>query len=183
MLIIFHVWKSILAEKGIPQSHLCILEKNLLECEDYVRDHVFMINFGTKVIRGSRTMNLITGDGGMKKQNRDFEFDVLMANSPLEADIKKSRIISKYEFVINVYRKYQSNIGRAILFIERNLFFLKDERRAIVLPPGRFNNSSDKYIRDFIGEQGRIFAVVGLNGNVIRPHTGENISYIYTQMG
>ena len=60
---IFHVWKSILAEKGIPQSHLFTLEKKPLECEDYVRDHVFAIDFDTKAVRVGRTLNLIAGDG------------------------------------------------------------------------------------------------------------------------
>ena len=83
MHIIFYVWKSIFSEKGIPQRHLCILEKSLIECEDYVRDYVFVIDFGTKIVRVGRTLNLIAGDGRMKKQNRDFEFDVLMANPPL----------------------------------------------------------------------------------------------------
>ncbi|MGV2389040.1 MAG UNVERIFIED_CONTAM: hypothetical protein LVR29_14530 [Microcystis novacekii LVE1205-3] len=42
------------------------------------------------------------------------------------------------------------------------LDFLKPgERMAIVLPQGRFNNSSDKNIRDFIAERCRILAVVG----------------------
>ena len=36
---------------------------------------------------------------------------------------------------------------------------------AIVLPQGRFNNSSDKYIRDYLAERCRILAVVGLHGN------------------
>ena len=32
---------------------------------------------------------------------------------------------------------------------------------AIVLPQGRFNNKSDKDIREFIAEKARIIAVVG----------------------
>ena len=38
---------------------------------------------------------------------------------------------------------------------------------AIVLPQGRFNNASDKNIREFIAERCRILAVVGLHGNVL----------------
>ena len=34
---------------------------------------------------------------------------------------------------------------------------------AIVLPQGRFNNASDKNIREFIAERCRILAVVGLH--------------------
>ncbi|XTV79313.1 N-6 DNA methylase [Mannheimia haemolytica] len=66
--------------------------------------------------------------------------------------------------------------------MERNLDFLKDGgRMAIVLPQGRFNNSSDKYIRDFIAERCRILAVVGLHGNVFKPHTGTKTSVLFVQ--
>ncbi|MGN8573761.1 UNVERIFIED_CONTAM: SAM-dependent methyltransferase, partial [Campylobacter jejuni] len=32
-----------------------------------------------------------------KNQNRDFNFDVLMANPPFAGDIKESRILARYE--------------------------------------------------------------------------------------
>jgi type I restriction enzyme M protein len=52
---------------------------------------------------------------------------------------------------------------------------------AIVLPQGRFNNSSDKNIRDFIAERCRILAVVGLHGNTFKPHTGTKTSVLLVQ--
>ena len=117
-----------------------------------------------------------------KDENRDFTFDILMANPPFAGDIKESRIIAKYELGKNIKGKYQSKVGRDILFIERNLSFLKSGgRMAIVLPQGRFNNSSDKYIRDFIAERCRILAVVGLHGNVFKPHTGTKTSVLFVQ--
>ncbi|WFF38639.1 N-6 DNA methylase [Moraxella nasibovis] len=117
-----------------------------------------------------------------KDQNRDFGFDVLMANPPFAGDIKETRILARYELGKNSKGKQQSKVGRDILFIERNLDFLKDGgRMAIVLPQGRFNNSSDKYIRDFIAERCRILAVVGLHGNVFKPHTGTKTSVLFVQ--
>ncbi|HQC63702.1 MAG TPA: N-6 DNA methylase, partial [Anaerolineaceae bacterium] len=105
-----------------------------------------------------------------------------MANPPFAGDIKESRVIAKYELGKNSKGKYQSKVGRDILFIERNLNFLKPGgRMAIVLPQGRFNNSSDKYIRDFITEHCRILAVVGLHGNVFKPHTGTKTSVLFVQ--
>lgn len=208
---IFHVWKSILAEKGIPQSHLFTTEKKPPECNDYVSENVFAIDFDIKAVRVGRTnvlhLNTLDYDRwnestkdeewediyyegwrglkGMRKtknQNREFVFDVLMANPPFAGDIKESQIISKYELGKNAKGKYQSKVGRDILFIERNLSFLKDGgRMAIVLPQGRFNNASDKYIRDFIAERCRILAVVGLHGNVFKPHTGTKTSVLFVQ--
>jgi len=116
------------------------------------------------------------------KNNQDFSFDILMANPPFAGDIKESRILAKYELGKKPNGKYQAKVGRYILFIERNLDFLKPGgRMAIVLPQGRFNNSSDKNIRDFIAERCRILAVVGLHGNVFKPHTGTKTSVLFVQ--
>jgi type I restriction enzyme M protein len=52
---------------------------------------------------------------------------------------------------------------------------------AVVLPQGRFNNSSDKNIREFISDRCRILAVVGLHGNVFKPHTGTKTSVLFVQ--
>lgn len=117
-----------------------------------------------------------------KKSNHDFNFDILMANPPFAGDIKESRILAKYELGKKPNGKYQTKVGRDILFIERNLDFLKPGgRMAIVLPQGRFNNSSDKNIRDFIAERCRILGVVGLHGNVFKPHTGTKTSVMLVQ--
>jgi type I restriction enzyme M protein len=117
-----------------------------------------------------------------EKSNRDFNFDILMANPPFAGDIKESRILAKYDLGKKENGKYQTAVGRDILFIERNLDFLKPGgRMAIVLPQGRFNNSSDKYIREFIAERCRILAVVGLHGNVFKPHTGTKTSVLFVQ--
>lgn len=117
-----------------------------------------------------------------KNNNRVFQFDILMANPPFAGDIKESRILAKYELGKKDNGKYQSSVGRDILFIERNLDFLKPGgRMAVVLPQGRFNNSGDKHIRDFIAEHCRILAVVGLHGNVFKPHTGTKTSVLLVQ--
>lgn len=111
-----------------------------------------------------------------------FGFDLVMANPPFAGDIKEQTILSHYELAKNGKGKWQKKVGRDILFIERNLNFLKPGgRMAVVLPQGRFNNASDKYIRDFIAEHCRILAVVGLHGNVFKPHTGTKTSVLFVQ--
>jgi len=114
--------------------------------------------------------------------NKEFLFDILMANPPFAGDIKESRIIHKYELGYNKTNNPKSKVGRDILFIERNLSFIKPGGRlAIVLPQGRFNNASDKDIRDFISEKARIIAVVGLHVNTFKPHTGTKTSILFLQ--
>ena len=113
---------------------------------------------------------------------KEFNFDILMANPPFAGDIKEPRIIHKYDLGYNDKNKPKSKVGRDILFIERNLNFLKPGgRMAIVLPQGRFNNTSDKNIREYISEKARILAVVGLNVNTFKPHTGTKTSVLFVQ--
>jgi type I restriction enzyme M protein len=127
---------------------------------------------------GFKKFKRLRADSDFKR----FKFDVLMANPPFAGDIKESRMISRYELGHKANGKVESAIGRDTLFIERNLDFLKPGgRMAIVLPQGRFNNSSDKRIREFIAERCRILAVVGLHGNTFKPHTGTKTSVLFVQ--
>jgi len=113
---------------------------------------------------------------------KEFGFDILMANPPFAGDIKESRIIHKYVLGYNGKNKPKSKVGRDILFIERCLDLLKPGgRMAIVLPQGRFNNTSDKEIREFVAEKARILAVVGLQNNTFKPHTGTKTSVLFLQ--
>lgn len=261
---IFYVWQNILEAKGIKRSHLFTLEEKPAECNDYVQNNVFAIDFDEKAVRVARTLNLIAGDGqtnvmhlntldyerwnetvkdenwsdtyseGWKKlkkmraeknSNRDFTFDIVMANPPFAGDVKESRILAKYDLSRSVsleklkkrpqgatiaqgeptfpealansgetvyqmadgtFRKTKlkqaSNMSRDVLFVERNIDFLKPGgRMAIVLPQGRFNNSSDKALREYIADRCRILAVVGLHGNVFKPHTGTKTSVLFVQ--
>lgn len=117
-----------------------------------------------------------------KNEKKRFLFDVLMANPPFAGDIKESRIIHQYELGFKPNGKAQSKVGRDILFIERCLDFLRPGgRMAIVLPQGRFNNTSDKYLREFIAKEARILAVVGLHPNTFKPHTGTKTSVLFLQ--
>jgi type I restriction enzyme M protein len=128
---------------------------------------------------GFRRLETLREDTGSYKE---FRFDILMANPPFAGDIKESRIIHKYVLGYNAKNKPKPKVGRDILFIERNLDLLKPGgRMAIVLPQGRFNNTSDKEIRDFIAEKARIVAVVGLQTNTFKPHTGTKTSVLFLQ--
>jgi type I restriction enzyme M protein len=117
-----------------------------------------------------------------KKDYRQFAIDVLMANPPFAGDIKQSDMLAPYELAHKENGKRENKVGRDILFIERNLDFLRPGgRMAIVLPQGRFNNSSDRRIREIIAAHCRILAVVGLDGNTFKPHTGTKTSVLFVQ--
>ncbi len=119
-----------------------------------------------------------------KKQTdyRRFNFDIVMANPPFAGDIKQTDMLAPYVLAQKANGNYESAVGRDLLFIERNLDFLKPGgRMAIVLPQGRFNNSSDERVRRFIMTQCRILAVVGLHPNTFKPHTGTKTSVLFVQ--
>ena len=116
-----------------------------------------------------------------RRNPKEFNFDIVMANPPFAGDVKDSRLISNYDVAFNKGKKV-NKISRDILFIERNMDFLKPGgRMAIVLPQGRFNNISDERIREFIMEKARLIAVVGLDGNTFKPHTGTKTSVLFIQ--
>lgn len=231
---IFHVWKAILEDEGLSQSHLFTMDEKPARCTEYAREKVFGIDFDEKSVRVARCLNLIAGDGetnvlhlnaldwkrwedvtgdedgknagdmvwretyatgwkklkklrGEKKQNRTFQFDVLMANPPFAGDIKQTDMLAPYDLAHKLNKdgllgRLESSVGRDLLFIERNLDFLKPGgRMAVVLPQGRFNNSSDQRVREFIAERCRILAVVGLHPNTFKPHTGTKTSVLLVQ--
>ena len=219
----FHVWRKIISDMGLQESHLFTMEGKPARCEDYVRDKMFAIDFDEKSVRVARCLNLIAGDGETNvlhlntldwpkwdetvKQDdwsdtygdgwrrlrkmrakpsqadyRQFKFDVLMANPPFAGGIKQSDMLSPYDLAHKKTGKLGRTVSRDLLFIERNLDFLKPGgRMAIVLPQGRFNNSSDQRVREFIMDRCRILAVVGLHPNTFKPHTGTKTSVLFVQ--
>lgn len=113
---------------------------------------------------------------------RGFNFDVLMANPPFAGDIKQSDMLSPYNLAHRRDGKLEKAVARDLLFIERNIDFLKPGgRMAVVLPQGRFNNSSDQRLREYIMERCRVLAVVGLHPNTFKPHTGTKTSVMFVQ--
>ncbi|MBQ4645970.1 MAG: N-6 DNA methylase [Candidatus Gastranaerophilales bacterium] len=117
-----------------------------------------------------------------KDSNKKFNFDILMANPPFAGDIKESKILAKYDLAFKNDKKMKTAVGRDVLFIERNLDFVRPGGRlALVLPQGRFNNTSDKDVREYIASKARILAVVGLDVNTFKPHTGTKTSVIFLQ--
>ena len=122
------------------------------------------------------------GEAADNPSYRSFGLDVLMANPPFAGDIKQSDMLSPYDLAHKKDGKLERAVARDLLFIERNLDFLKPGgRMAVVLPQGRFNNSSDQRVREFIMDRCRILAVVGLHPNTFKPHTGTKTSVLLVQ--
>ncbi len=176
---IFHAWKAILEDEGLPQSHLFTMDEKPTRCTEYARDKVFGIDFDEKSVRVARCLNLIAGDGetnilhlntldwkkwsettkeqdwtdtynqGWRKLRkiqttkgdyRNFQFDILMANPPFAGDVKQSDMLAPYDLAHKINKdgslgKPEGALGRDLLFIERNLDFLKPGGRMVYSGP------------------------------------------------
>lgn len=166
-------------------GHTNVIELNSLDYPSWNKSYISDRNWTAKYNEGFRKLENLSAHpsaGDDKEKYKNFNFDVLMANPPFAGDLDNEEQIRIYELGHNAKGKVQNKVGRDVLFIERNLNFLKPGgRMAVVLPQGRFNNSNDKQIRDYIAERCRILAVVGLHGNVFKPHTGTKTSVLFVQ--
>ena len=115
----------------------------------------------------------------------DLKFDIILSNPPFAGEVKVKQQLAHYQLAKPALKRAkdkQAKEERDVLFIERILKMLKPGgRAAIVLPQGKFNNSSLAFIREWILRKARLLAVVGLHGNSFKPHTGTKTSVLFIQ--
>ncbi|WP_318491482.1 restriction endonuclease subunit M [Photobacterium leiognathi] len=129
--------------------------------------------------------NVIKDDDLAWKYFDELKFDIILANPPFAGEIKDKKTLVQYELGKPALKRAKDKAAkeeRDVLFIERILKFLKPGgRAAIVLPQGKFNNSSLAFIREWILRKARLLAVVGLHPNSFKPHTGTKTSVLFIQ--
>ncbi|MCD6366735.1 MAG: N-6 DNA methylase, partial [Bacteroidales bacterium] len=116
----------------------------------------------------------------------NLKFDLILSNPPFAGEIPGKKILKHFTLAKKALKtagnKKQPVEERDVLFIERIIKFLKSGgRAAIVLPQGKFNNSSLAFIREWILRKARLLAVVGLHPNTFKPHTGTKTSVLFVQ--
>ena len=115
----------------------------------------------------------------------ELKFDVILTNPPFAGEMKDRKMLAHYELAKPALKRAKDKAPkeeRDVLFIERVLKMLKPGgRAAIVLPQGKFNNSSLAFIREWILKNARLLAVVGLHPNTFKPHTGTKTSVLFFQ--
>ncbi len=116
----------------------------------------------------------------------ELKFDVILANPPFAGELKDRKMLAHYDLAKPALKRAGDNKSpkeeRDVLFIERILKMLcLGGRAAIVLPQGKFNNSSLAFIREWILKKARLLAVVGLHPNTFKPHTGTKTSVLFLQ--
>lgn len=171
-----------------------VLHLNSLDFERWEADNLPNQNWMNNYLAGFNRLKNLRRDK-KNESYKEFQFDILMANPPFAGDIRDTRLIRRYELAkkasdiensisnkLSKDKGWHEKISRDILFIERNLDMLKDGgRMAIVLPQGRFNNTTDQYIREYVKERCRVLAVIGLHINSFKPHTGAKTSVLFVQ--
>lgn len=121
----------------------------------------------TKTLRTKKILNILI-------------FDILLSNPPFAGEIHETSLLRGYELAKNGKGKLRNKMERHILFIERSLDLIRPGgRMAIVLPQGVLNNTNMEYVRNYLLEKARILAVVGLNVNTFKPHTGTKTSILF----
>lgn len=115
----------------------------------------------------------------------EMNFDLILANPPFAGEMKNKKMLSQYDLAKPALKRAGDKTPkeeRDVLFIERIIKMLRPGgRAAIVLPQGKFNNSSLAFIREWILRHARLLAVVGLHGNSFKPHTGTKTSVLFVQ--
>lgn len=115
----------------------------------------------------------------------EMNFDLVLANPPFAGELKDKKMLQHYELAKPALRRAkdkQPKEERDVIFIERIINSLRPGgRAAIVLPQGKFNNSSLAFIREFILHKARLLAVVGLHVNTFKPHTNTKTSVLLIQ--
>jgi type I restriction enzyme M protein len=120
------------------------------------------------------------------------QMDIVLTNPPFGTlgKITNEKLLRKYELGYkwqgentNYFKTKTLHTGQTpeILFIERCLQLLKEGgRMAIVLPNGMFENLSLEYLRIFIKQKARVFAVVNLPQETFIPFgTGVKTSILF----
>ena len=125
-------------------------------------------------------------DRDMDRWNREnyryFGFDVLLTNPPFAGDIRDARLLSQFDVAKRRTGAWRTKVGREVLFIQRNLDFLRPGgRMAIVLPQGRLNNVTSAELRDFIRDRARVLGSVSLRIETFKPHTNTKTSILLLQ--
>jgi type I restriction enzyme M protein len=177
--------RALMLIAGDGKSH--IFKLNSLDPREWMFDDQDRLDARSKLLKILRPMSDYEKDEDNKKNFRYFNFDVLLTNPPFAGEIKQKELLKNYEIARNKQGKIPNAVERDILFIERDLNFLKPGgRMAIVLPQGKFNNTNTEFIRKFLFEKARILAVVGLDTNTFKlpapaKGTGTKTSVLFIQ--
>src|SRR3989339_1733955 len=170
--------RALMLIAGDGKSH--ILNLNSLNPKEWQGDEPEKLRARAELQDRLRSFDDIDKNRSNRDNFKYFDFDILFSNPPFAGEIKENLLFREYELAKNDKGKVRNKMERHILFIERSLDLVRPGGRlAIVLPQGVFNNSNMEYVRNYLLDKARILAVVGLDVNTFKPHTGTKTSVIF----
>jgi type I restriction enzyme M protein len=124
-------------------------------------------------------------------------FDMLLTNPPFGSKIPVVGVEKLKQFEVGHKWKQDKESGNwtkttkikeqeepQVLFIERCLALLKDGgRMAMVLPSGILGNEQEEYLRQYILDNGHLFAIVELPFETFSPNVTINTNVLFIQKG
>ncbi len=172
--------RALMLIAGDGKSH--IFKLNSLNPKEWQGDEQEKLKSRAELLERLYKFNDYSKDSDNQKNFRYFNFDILLTNPPFAGEIIDRTLLTEYELAKNDKGRLRNKMERHILFIERALSLIKPGGRlAIVLPQGVLNNTNMQYIRQFLFDKARILAVVGLDVNTFKPHTGTKTSVLFLQ--
>ena len=173
------VSRALMLIAGDGRSHLFKL--NSLDPREWQGEDPDKLHARSELLTRLEKFKDYTQEQENKNTFKNFTFDVLLTNPPFAGEIKDPGLLRQYEFG-RKKGKLVNKMERHILFIERDLEFLRPGgRMAIVLPQGVLNNTNMEYVRNYLLDKARILGVIGLHGNTFKPHTGTKTSVLFLQ--
>lgn len=163
-------------------------EKNLFGIE--INEQISRVAKMNMIIHDDGHTNIITNDG--LKSNRSIEienrnlsfidnsFDLIMTNPPFGSKIKADEVNYYKDYELfetnlgiantkeritdnNSKKKWRASQNTEILFLEKCHKYLKEDGYlAIVIPDGILTNATSQFVRDWMVEKFRIWAIVSL---------------------
>lgn len=172
--------RALMLIAGDGKSH--IFKLNSLNPKEWQGDEQEKLKARGELLEKLYKFNDYSKDSDNQKNFRYLDFDVLLTNPPFAGEIIDRTLLNDYTLAKNDKGKLRNKMERHILFIERTLNLVKPGGRiAIVLPQGVLNNTNMQYIRQWLFDKARILAVVGLEVNTFKPHTGTKTSVLFLQ--
>lgn len=172
--------RALMLIAGDGKSH--IFRLNSLNSREWYGDNQENLKARAELMDRLYKFNDYVKDAENQKNFTYFDFDVLLTNPPFAGEVKERQLLNEYFLAKNDKGKLRNKMERHILFVERALSLLKPGgRMAIVLPQGVLNNTNMEYIRNWLFDNARILAVVGLHVNTFKPHTGTKTSVLFLQ--
>lgn len=172
--------RALMLIAGDGKSH--IFKLNSLNPKEWQGDEQEKLKARAELLERLHKYDDYSKNSDNQKNFRNFDFDVLLTNPPFAGEIIERSLLNEYELAKNDKGKLRNKMERHILFIERTLNLVRSGGRlAIVLPQGVLNNTNMQYIRQWLFDKARILAVVGLDVNTFKPHTGTKTSVLFLQ--